>query len=98
MSNEDRQQHVAARQRAFSKVLARTMAQVGVLTVLIVIVTLAVGMWLDTHFDTRPLWTIALLVASIPVTTVMMYFVVRRSGRQLDAPPRQAGNEMDEAP
>ncbi len=98
MSNEDRQQLVAARQRAFSKMLARTMAQVGVLTVVIIAATVAAGMWLDAHFGTRPLWTIALLVASIPVTTVMMYFVVRRAGKQLDASPTQAETEAEKAP
>jgi len=96
MSDENRRQ-VAARQRAFSQALSRTLALVGVFTVLIIAVTLAVGAWLDSHFGTRPLWTIALLVASIPATTVVMYLIVRRAGRQLDASAVQA-ERTDEAP
>jgi len=86
---------VAERQRAFSKLLARTMALVGLLTVLIIGVTLAVGFWLGRHFGHGPLWTIGLLVGSIPVTTVMMYFVVRRAARGVPPPP-PAENQQDE--
>ena len=84
MSDEERQQHVAASQRAFSKVLARIMAQAAMVTIFIVGATLALGFWLDTHFGTKPLWTIALLVASIPVTTIAMYVIVRRAGKRMD--------------
>ena len=78
---------VAERQRAFSRLLARTMALVGVLTVLIIGVTLAVGFWLGKQFGNGPLWTIGLLAGSIPVTTVMMYVVVRRAARGVPPPP-----------
>ncbi len=83
--DEPRQQEVVARQRAFSRALARTMALVGVLTVIIVAVTLAIGAWLDRHFGLGALGTIALLIASIPVVTVVVFVVVRHTARELES-------------
>ncbi len=75
------------RQRLFSMVLARVITQVGFLTVVVIGLSLAGGMWLDHHFGTRPWWTIGLLVGSIPVTVALMYAVVRRAARQLEPSP-----------
>ncbi len=80
------QQTAPSRQQAFSRVLASVIAQVGFLTLAIVVLTLVGGMWLDSHFGTKPLLTIFLLVASIPFTAVMMYLVVRRAAKKLEPP------------
>ncbi len=82
----EEQQTAPSRQKAFSRVLASVIAQVGFLTLAIVVLTLVGGMWLDSRFGTKPLLTILLLIASIPVTTVMMYFVVRRAAKKLEVP------------
>ncbi len=50
--------------------------QVGFLTLFIITVALLGGLWLDKTFDTRPLFTIVLMVASVPVSLVLMYKVV----------------------
>ncbi len=86
----EKQQMAPSRQKAFSRVLASVLAQVGFLTLTIVVLTLVGGMWLDTRFGTKPLLTIFLLIASIPVTTVLMYFVVRRAAKKLEAPPENS--------
>ena len=50
--------------------------QVGFLTLFIIVVALLGGLWLDKTFDTKPLFTIVLMVASVPVSLVSMYKVV----------------------
>ena len=83
-----------ARQKVLNLTLASVMAQVGVLTVVILGAALWVGLALDAHYGTRPLWTIVLVVLSVPLTIGGMLWIVRRAGRRLKNPssedePRQ---------
>jgi F0F1-type ATP synthase assembly protein I len=64
-------------QRAFNLTLAAVAGQVGCLTLIILLVALFVGLWLDNRFDTRPLFTIILMIGSVPVTLFAMFWVVR---------------------
>lgn len=57
--------------------LAGIAGQVGCLTLVIVLGAVLGGLWLDASFHTRPLFTIVLLIASIPVSLAAMFFVVR---------------------
>jgi F0F1-type ATP synthase assembly protein I len=34
------------------------------------------GLWLDKMFDSKPLFTVVLMIASVPVSLVLMYKVV----------------------
>lgn len=43
----------------------------------IVLVALFGGLWLDSRLQTRPLFTVGLMVASVPITLVTMFWVVR---------------------
>jgi F0F1-type ATP synthase assembly protein I len=76
-------------QYAFNLTLAAVAGQVGCLTLVIVLAALLGGLWLDAQFDTRPLITIILMVASVPITLVLMFWVVRKATshiRTTDAP------------
>ncbi len=53
--------------------------QVGCLTLVILFLFVFLGLWLDTHFGTRPWITIGMLVASIPIALVAMFFVTRKA-------------------
>ena len=64
-------------QSAYNLTLATVAGLVGCLTLLIVVAALFGGLWLDRAFSTRPMFTIGLMIASIPVTLVMMFWVVR---------------------
>jgi F0F1-type ATP synthase assembly protein I len=66
-------------QYAFNLTLAAVAGQVGCLTLVIVLAALIGGLWLDAQFDTRPLITIILMVASVPITLVLMFWVVRKA-------------------
>jgi len=63
--------------RSLNLTLAAVTGQVGCLTILIIFVALFIGRWLDNQFDSSPLFTIALMVGSVPVTLVIMFWVVR---------------------
>jgi hypothetical protein len=44
-------------------------------------------MWLDARFDSRPMFTIGLLLASIPVSLVAMIYIVRLFTSKIKAGP-----------
>ena len=53
--------------------------QVGCLTLFIVLAALVGGLWIDNQFNTKPLFTLILMVASVPVTMVILIRLVQRS-------------------
>jgi F0F1-type ATP synthase assembly protein I len=57
--------------------LASIAGQAGCLTLVIIFVALFAGLWLDRYLDTKPLFTIVLLIGSVPVTLFLMFRVVR---------------------
>ncbi len=57
--------------------LAGAAGQIGCVTLVIILGAVFGGLWLDARFDTRPLFTLALLVASIPVSVIAMLYIVR---------------------
>jgi len=70
-------------------VLGAVVGQVGCLTLLIVLAALFGGLWLDGVFDTKPFITIALMIASVPVTLVAMFWIVRKATARLQAQKSQ---------
>lgn len=57
--------------------LAGVAAQVGCLTLIIVLGAVFIGLWLDRIFESRPWFTIGLVVVSIPISVIMMVIVAR---------------------
>ena len=53
--------------------------QVGCLTIVIVLASVFGGLWLDSTFGTKPLFTLILLVAGIPISVLLMIFISRRT-------------------
>jgi F0F1-type ATP synthase assembly protein I len=53
--------------------------QVGCLTLIVILASVFLGLWLDGMFDTKPLFTLILLFAGIPLSVVVMLFVSRRT-------------------
>lgn len=64
-------------QYAMNLTLASIAGQVGCLTLVIIFVALFAGLWLDRYLDTKPLFTIVLLIGSVPVTLFLMFRVVK---------------------
>lgn len=55
------------------------MLQVGVATLVIVLLSVFGGLWLDARFNTKPLFTAILIIAGIPITIVIMYKIARQT-------------------
>ena len=53
--------------------------QVGCLTLVIILASVFGGLWLDKTFNTKPVFTLALLLAGIPVSVFVMLVVARRT-------------------
>lgn len=51
--------------------------QVGCVTLVILIIALIGGLWLDNRMDSKPLFTLIFLAASIPISVVSMLWIVR---------------------
>ncbi|HEX9330523.1 MAG TPA: AtpZ/AtpI family protein, partial [Anaerolineales bacterium] len=45
--------------------------QVGCLTLIIILAAVFGGLWLDKTFDTKPVFTLALLIAGVPISVIL---------------------------
>ncbi len=50
----------------------------GCVTLVIVLLVILLGLWLDQRLGTRPVFTLILVFGSIPVTIFTMLFLVRK--------------------
>lgn len=66
-------------QYIFNLTLAAVAGQVGFLTLFVILASLFGGLWLDRQFDTKPLFTLILLLVSVPVTLMMMFWIVNKA-------------------
>jgi F0F1-type ATP synthase assembly protein I len=53
--------------------------QVGCLTLIIIFASAYLGLWLDNYFGTKPVITLVLLFAGIPISVLVMLSVARRT-------------------
>ena len=53
--------------------------QVGCLTLVIILASVFGGLWLDKTFGTKPVFTLALLLAGIPVSVFVMLAMARKT-------------------
>jgi F0F1-type ATP synthase assembly protein I len=53
--------------------------QVGCLTLIIILASIFAGLWLDKMFGTKPVITLVLLFAGIPISVLVMLSVARRT-------------------
>jgi len=71
-------------QQAYSLTLASIAGQVGLLTLGIIFVALFAGLWLDNQMGTKPMFTLILLIASVPATVFIMFRVVRKATNRIN--------------
>ncbi len=68
------------------------------MTVVIVFGSLLAGIWLDRSLGTRPLFTIGLLLGSVPVTIFIMFWLVKRAVAKIQtAVPAQDSRKEKES-
>jgi hypothetical protein len=65
--------------KILSTLLIVMVGQVGCLTLIIILASVFGGLWLDNMFGTKPVFTLALLFAGVPISVLVMLFVSRRT-------------------
>lgn len=75
--------------------LVGLVGQVGCLTMVIILAAVLGGLALDSKFGTKPWFTVGLLVISIPVSLVVMFFVARKATARMKA-SQQPGDKDEE--
>lgn len=53
--------------------------QVGCLTLAVILASVFGGLWLDNQFGTKPMFTLVLLFAGIPISVFLMLWLSRRA-------------------
>jgi F0F1-type ATP synthase assembly protein I len=80
---------------AFGLALASAVSQIGCVTVVIVLGALLAGLWLDGVLDTRPLFTILFLLASVPVSLYLLVRIALSAAAQVNPPAKQSEERAD---
>jgi hypothetical protein len=65
--------------KILSTLLIVMVGQVGCLTLIIILASVFGGLWLDNSFGTKPIFTLVLLFAGIPISVLVMIVVARRT-------------------
>jgi F0F1-type ATP synthase assembly protein I len=83
-------------QYAFNLTLAAVAGQVGCLTLVIILAALFGGLWLDSRFDSEPVFTVVLMIASVPFTIVAMLWVVKKATSRMQPAPKNDARKFRE--
>lgn len=75
--------------------IAALVGQIGVLTLIIVLAAGLGGIALDARLGTKPWFTIGLLVASIPVSLLLMVTIARKTVTKIKETDAEGSNEED---
>lgn len=73
--------------RSINLALAAFAGQAGCLSLIIVIVALFAGLWLDNQFGVRGPFTVVLLLLSVPLSLFVMVRIALGSVKNLKTPP-----------
>lgn len=74
--------------------LIALIAQVGCLTLIIILVSLLGGLWLDNTFGTKPVFTLIFLLAGTPLSVIAMLAVARRAVAKLKTQSNKNGDDI----
>jgi len=76
--------------------VASMVSQIGCLVIIVVVVALLAGLWLDKLTNTRPLFTIVLLLTSVPVSLFISVRVALSTAARLAPPPKASKDSSSE--
>jgi F0F1-type ATP synthase assembly protein I len=62
-----------------STLLIVVIGQVGCLTLAVILASVFGGLWLDNTFGTKPVFTLVLLFAGIPLSVLLMLYASRKA-------------------
>jgi hypothetical protein len=69
--------------------------EVGCLTLVIVLLAVFGGLWLDRLLGTKPALTVLLVLLSAPLSLVLTFWVARNAINRATAPPPQVGEKSN---
>lgn len=78
---------------SFNTLLIVLIGQMGCLTLIVIALSVLVGLWLDGVFHTKPIITLALLLAGVPISVILMVFVGRKSLERFRPQNEAAGSK-----
>ncbi|MCL4561644.1 MAG: AtpZ/AtpI family protein [Chloroflexi bacterium] len=90
LDNKDRKQKIV------NLSMAVIAGQVGCLTLVIVLVAVLGGLWLDSRLGTRPTFTLIFVLASIPISLLSMLFYTRATIKRIKTKPDQSQTNQQE--
>jgi F0F1-type ATP synthase assembly protein I len=82
-------------QNSFKSAVTITVIGVAVITFVVIFLALFAGLWLDKLLDSRPLFTVVLVIISIPVTIVLMLRLVKVATNRIK--PAQIKSSKEES-
>jgi F0F1-type ATP synthase assembly protein I len=74
---------ITNKQKLLNLTLVGIVSQVGCVTLVIIIAALLLGLYIDSRFNTKPWFTIGLVLVSIPVSLVLMIVIVRTAMKKM---------------
>lgn len=81
------------RRSTLNTVVIVMVGQIGCLTLVVILASLFAGLWLDRVFDTKPLFTLILMLAGIPISVILMLALARKSIARLKSENATEKNE-----
>jgi len=81
------------RSSMISTLLIVVIGQVGCVTLAVILASVFGGLWLDNTFGTKPVITLVLLFAGIPLSVFLMLYVSRKSLAKLKEKYETDGKE-----
>lgn len=75
----------------FGVALASAVSQVGCVTVVVILGALVAGLALDNALDTKPVFTLLLVIGSIPISLYLLVRIALSATAQLTRPPSTEG-------
>jgi F0F1-type ATP synthase assembly protein I len=67
------------RQNMLYTLLVVMVGQVGCITIVVILASVFGGLWLDETFGTKPVFTLILLFAGIPLSVFLMLYAARKT-------------------
>jgi F0F1-type ATP synthase assembly protein I len=77
-------------QNILQTLLVVLIGQVGCVTLIVILASIFGGLWLDNMFGTKPVITLVLLFAGIPLSVFVMLIVARRTLARLKSKPESS--------
>jgi F0F1-type ATP synthase assembly protein I len=87
-------QSESERRGVLRSLLIVLVGQVGCITLVVILASVQLGLWLDARFQTRPLYTLILLFTGIPVSVLLMLLVARKTLARLTKQKSPGGEDL----